>query len=78
MSSSINPKSNRDLNQGIMQLWFVLLAWTGDELSHGQAQNGVKFYFEIKFDLEGQGQSPPKQQGSQPRSFTPMVQIWWS
>ena len=38
----------------------VALAWTGDELSHGQAQNGVNFDFEVKFDLEGQGQSPPK------------------
>ena len=25
-----------------------------------QAQNGVNFDFEVKFDLEGQGQSPPK------------------
>ena len=33
------------------------LAWTGDELSCRQAQNGVTFYFEVKFDLEGQGQS---------------------
>ena len=32
----------------------------GDELSRGQAQNGVNFDFEVKFDLEGQGQSPPK------------------
>ena len=39
---------------------FLVLAWTGDELSHGQAQNGVNFDFEVKFDLEGQGQSPPK------------------
>ena len=38
----------------------VILAWTGDELSHGQAQNGVNFDFEVKFDLEGQGQLPPK------------------
>ena len=38
----------------------VVLAWTGDELSHGQAQNGVNFDFEVKFDLEGQGPSPPK------------------
>ena len=38
----------------------VVLAWTGDELSHEQAQNGVNFDFEVKFDLEGQGQSPPK------------------
>ena len=38
----------------------VALAWTGDELSHGQAQNGVTFDFKVKFDLEGQIQSPPK------------------
>ena len=38
----------------------MVLAWTGDELSRGQAQNGLIFYFEVKFDLEGQGQSPPK------------------
>ena len=38
----------------------VALAWTGDELSCGQAHNGVNFFFEVKFDLEGQGQSPPK------------------
>ena len=38
----------------------VILAWTGDELSRGQAQNEVNFYFEVKFDLEGLGQSPPK------------------
>ena len=28
-----------------------------------QAQNGVNFYFEVKFNLEGQGQSPPKTKG---------------
>ena len=38
----------------------VILAWRGDELSCRQAQNGVTFDFEVKFDLEGQGQSPPK------------------
>ena len=38
----------------------VALAWTGDELSRRQAQNGVNFDFEVKLDLEGQGQSPPK------------------
>ena len=38
----------------------MALAWTGDELSRRQAQNGVNFYFEVKFDLEGHGQSPPK------------------
>ena len=38
----------------------VILAWTGDELSCRQAQNGVTFDFEVKFDLEGRGQSPLK------------------
>ena len=38
----------------------VILAWTGDELSCRQARNGVNFDFEVKFDLEGQGQSPPQ------------------
>ena len=38
----------------------VVLARKGDELSHGQAPNGVNFDFEVKFDLEGQGQSLPK------------------
>ena len=37
----------------------VILAWTGDELSCREAQNGVTFDFEVKFDLKGQGQSPP-------------------
>ena len=32
----------------------------GGELKHGQAQNGVNFDFDVKFDLEGQSQSPPK------------------
>ena len=39
----------------------VILAWTGDKLSCGQAQNGINLDFEVKFDLEGQGQSTPKQ-----------------
>ena len=38
----------------------MVLAWTGDELSHGQAQNGVNFDFEVKCDLKGQGQSTLK------------------
>ena len=29
----------------------VILAWTGNELSCRQAQNGVTFDFEVKFDL---------------------------
>ena len=32
----------------------------GGELWHGQAQNGLNFDFEVKFDLERQGQSSPK------------------
>ena len=39
----------------------VILAWTADELWGGQAQNGVKFDFQVKFDLEGQRRSFPKQ-----------------
>ena len=38
----------------------VVLARTGDELSHEQAQNGINFDFEVEFDLEGHGQSLPK------------------
>ena len=32
----------------------------GGGLWHAQAQNGVNFDFGVQFDLEGQGQSPPK------------------
>ena len=62
MSCWITPKTT-----GILTKVFstsgpnlVALAWTGDELSRRQAQKGVNFDFEVKFDLEGQGQSPPK------------------
>ena len=41
----------------------MVLAWTGDGLSHGKAQNGVNFDFEVKLYLEGHGQSPPKTKG---------------
>ena len=63
MSCSINLQNNRDLNQGISTSGpnLVAVAWTGDELSRGQAQSGVNFDFEVKFDLERQDQSPPKQ-----------------
>ena len=47
----------------------VVLAWTNDELSGGQAQNGVNFDFEGKFDLEGKGQSPPKTIGTLTKVF---------
>ena len=38
----------------------VILTKTGDKLSSGQAQNEVKFDFQVKFDLEVQGRSPSK------------------
>ena len=38
----------------------MILAYTGDKLSGGQAQNEVKFDFHDKFDLEVQGHHPPK------------------
>ena len=47
----------------------MVLARTGDELSHGQAQNGVNFDFEVKFDLEGHGQSPPETIGILTKAF---------
>ena len=47
----------------------VILAWTGHELSCRQAQNGVTLDFEVKFDLEGQGQSLPKTIGILTRVF---------
>ena len=47
----------------------VTLAWKDDELSRGQAQNGVHFYFEGKFDLEGNGQSSPKTIGTLTKVF---------
>ena len=37
-----------------------ILSWIGAEWWHGQAQNMAIFYFEVKFDLEVQGQLPPK------------------
>ena len=37
-----------------------ILSWIGGEWWHGQAQNMAIFYFEVKFDLEVQGQLTPK------------------
>ena len=60
----------------------VILAWTGDELSCRQAQNGVTFDFEVKFDLESQGQSPPKTIGTLTKVFytygTNLVILAWT
>ena len=39
----------------------LLTSVSGDlSRTNSQTQNGVNFDFEVKFDLEGQGQSPPK------------------
>ena len=63
MSSSINLQNYMDLNQGICTSCphLVVLAWMDDKLSHGQAQNGLNFDFEVKFGLEGKLNYPPKQ-----------------
>ena len=42
----------------------VIIAWRADELWGGQAQNEVKFDFQVKFDLEGEGRSSPKTIGT--------------
>ena len=42
----------------------------------GQAQNGISFDLEVIFDLEGQGQSPPKTIGILTKVFYTLVQIW--
>ena len=47
----------------------VVLAWKDEELSRRQAQKGVNFDFEGKFDLEGKGQSPPKTIGTLTKVF---------
>ena len=41
----------------------------GNESWSGQAQNGVNSDFEVKFDLEGQGQLPPKTKGTLNKVF---------
>ena len=56
------PQNNRILTKVFSTSGpnLVSLAWTGDELSPRQAQNGVNFHFEVIFDLEGHSQSPQK------------------
>ena len=51
----------------------VILAWMDDELWCRQAQNGINFDFEVKFDIEGQGRLPPKTIGTL-RCFASLVQ----
>ena len=38
----------------------VIVAWTGDKLLYGQAQNGKNLDLQVIFDIENQGQSTPK------------------
>ena len=62
MSSSINPQNNRDLDQGILHLWSKFGGSSSNwwwVISRTSSKWG-KFWIEVKFDLEGQGQSPPK------------------
>ena len=65
----------------------VILAWSGEELSCGQAHNGLNLEFEVKFDLDFQGQSPPKTIGIFTKIFytyglwskfrDPSLNRWW-
>ena len=59
------PKINRNLNSAKMHVWSKF--WNPDfnqswliARTNSQTQNGVNFDFKVKFDLEGQGQSPLK------------------
>ena len=58
----MKSKIKRDLHSAKMHFGpnLVILALTTDELWGGQAQNEVKFDFQVNFDLEGQGRSSPK------------------
>ena len=62
MSSSINPVKIRILPKVLCTAGpnLLVLAWTSDELLRGQAQTSTSFDLEVKFDLKGQDQSPPK------------------
>ena len=48
-----------------------ILSWIGGKWWHGQAQNMAIFYFEVKFDLEVQGQLTPKTIGI-------LTKVFWS
>ena len=38
----------------------VIVAWTGDKLLYGQAQNGINLDLQVKFDIQDQSQSTPQ------------------
>ena len=75
LSSTCQPQSTLKTIQILTKLFctsgpnLVILAWTADELSRRQAQSGVNFDFEGKFDLEGKGQSFPKTIGTSTKIF---------
>ena len=83
MSSSINPQNNRDLDQGILHLWSK---FGGSSLNwwwviSRTSSKWEKFWIEVKFDLEGQGQSPPKTKGILTKVFYTydpnlMILVW--
>ena len=41
----------------------MIVAWTGDKLLYGQAQNGMNLDLQVKFDIEDQGLSTPTTTG---------------
>ena len=47
----------------------VILACMGNELWYGQAQNGVNYVSQVKFDLKGQVQLPRKSLGTLTKVF---------
>ena len=38
----------------------MIVAWTGDKLLYGQAQNRINLDLQVEFDIEDQGQSTPQ------------------
>ena len=38
----------------------LIVAWTGDKLFYGQAQNGINLEMQVKFHIEDQSQSTAK------------------
>ena len=70
-SRSIATQNNRDLNQCILHLWskFGDPSLNGWWVMGGQAQNGVNFDFDLKFDLEVQGWLPLKTIGTLTKVF---------
>ena len=62
----------------LVQIWKSFNQWWLITWTNSQSQNGVNFYFEVNLTLKAKVNHHQKHQGSSLRSFTPMVQIWWS